>query len=446
MRNAYFSIDDFFWLDIAHWRSVAASFVGTQGAHDVYRPIFRLSVYLDALLFGQNAMGWHLDNLVIHAANSFLLAVVMRAYRLPYGACAAAAILFQFSPLSGETVDWISGRTASLCFLFMLLAFWRWTLALSASRAPWGTGGWMLLSAMTYEAGVILPGVLLCLFPIAQKWLGVSWQTGLRKLLPLLGILAVFLVVRGLFLGTFVGYTDAAGPDLWQNLFLQLDTLRRLYPGFGSVTSLWILGGALIATSFIPAFFPAGPCLALSAVILLLPYVSAAGVGERFFYMLQAPLCVVAVLPALLFPRRLRLVFLTMLLALLLPKFAVSDWDESLLWVRAGLKTKALIAAVHEAIPKNDGWANVVDGVPDIDDVRGMMGGYFETGIKDSYQESAPFVVRGQAALASPLLVKAILEQPTRFWRYDAENQQLVPFGRTDWLNAHPEAKASLLR
>lgn len=329
----------------------------------------------------------------------------------------------------------------------MLLAIWRWTVALTADRTPWAAAGWMLLSAMTYEAGVILPVVLVCLFPIARKRLGVTWRSGVRKMVPLLGVLAVFFVLRGLFLGRLVGYTDAAGPDLQANFLYQLDMLRRLYPNFGNMTALWILGAALVATSFIPGFFPAGPCLLLAAIALLLRYINAAGAGERFYYMMQAPLSVVAVLPALIFAKWLRPIFLAALLVLVVPHLVFSAWRESVLYAVAGMKTEALIAAIHRAIPVHDGWADVIDGVPELDDVRPMMGGYFETGITDSYVgDPRPYVVRGEAVLASPQLLTDILRISTRYWHYDVENQRLVRMEKADWLDAHPEARASLPR
>src|ERR1700679_470119 len=52
VRKGYFQTDDFTWLHLAHWRSVLEAFVGNQGSNLAYRPIFRLSTYLDAFVFG----------------------------------------------------------------------------------------------------------------------------------------------------------------------------------------------------------------------------------------------------------------------------------------------------------------------------------------------------------------------------------------------------------
>lgn len=446
VRNGYFLIDDFMWLDLAHWRSVAASFVGTQGAHDVYRPIFRLSVYLDALLFGGHAGAWHIENVAIHAANGFLLAVVARAYRLPRSVCAAAGLLFIFAPLGGECVDWISGRTASLCLLFLLLAVWRWTLAMAEGRVPWAAAGWMVMAAMTYESAVVLPAVLVCLVPLVHKRFGVGMRDALWRSLPIVCVLAVFLVLRAIFLGTFVGYTDASTPHLWQNFKYQMGMLRDIYGLSGTASSLWVLGAALIFTTVAPGFFPAGPCLALIGFILTLPYVGAVGSGGRFQYMMQAPLCVLVVLPAMIFAdSRFRGLFLAALLVFLVPPFIGPIWREAVRITVVGQKTKAMIAAIHQAVPRHDGWAQVVEDVPDFDGDYPMMGGFFELGVSNSYSgDPRPLVMRSGNVLGNPIVLRDVLRVSTHYWRYDSTAQRLIPIEKEAWLALHPEAKAYL--
>jgi protein O-mannosyl-transferase len=165
--NGFFQVDDFLWLHLASWRSVLDSFVGTQGEHVAYRPLFRLSVYIDALLFGRDASGWHVENMIMHAMNSVLLALLMRTFRISLSVCAAAALLFSLAPLSGEGVNWVSGRTVVLCTTFMMLSLWQWTVALSRHKAPWAAIGWMIAAAATYEAAIVLPALCVCLAPLA---------------------------------------------------------------------------------------------------------------------------------------------------------------------------------------------------------------------------------------------------------------------------------------
>jgi hypothetical protein len=228
-----------------------------------YRPIFRVSVYIDALLFGQHAVPWHIENIVIHAANALLLAAVMRAFRLPRGLCAAAALLFLVAPHNSESIDWISGRTAALSFLFMELAAWRWVLAVRDRRMPWAAAIWMLMSAGTYEPGVALPVILLCLVPLLAKTIDVDWRYAARQTLPLFLSLAVFLIFRGFMLGTPVGETAPTNMNLLENSSDHLAALWRANLATGTAISRWVLIVAVLVTSLHPRLFPAGPASAL---------------------------------------------------------------------------------------------------------------------------------------------------------------------------------------
>ncbi len=450
-RKGFFQNDDFIWLDLAHWRSVAQSFVGPFGGPDgalmAYRPIFRVSVYIDALLFGQHAVPWHIENIVIHAANALLLAAVMRAFRLPRGLCAAAALLFLVAPHNSESIDWISGRTAALSFLFMELAAWRWVLAVRDRRMPWAAAIWMLMSAGTYEPGVALPVILLCLVPLLAKTIDVDWRYAARQTLPLFLSLAVFLIFRGFMLGTPVGETAPTNMNLLENSSDHLAALWRANLATGTAISRWVLIVAVLVTSLHPRLFPAGPCLVAVANVLLLPFITTPGAGSRFFYMLQAPLCAMAVLPVLLAPVRFRLPILAVLLALVLPGLARSSRHEAQLFAGAGDSGRKLFQAVHRVIPKNIGYANVVEGIPDLINGRMMAGAFFESGLAETYHDPAlppPFTARTAVVLGSPQLLQAVLSSPAKFWRYDLDAHQMIPITREDWLAAHPEAAATL--
>jgi len=442
VRRGFFQVDDFLWLHLDHWKSVAQSFVGSQGAHDVYRPMFRLSVYLDAVLFNGSARWSHLENVALHAANALMLARLMRAHRLSNLVCASTAILFLFAPLSGESVDWISGRTTLLSFLFILLSAWRWTEALTFGRTPWGAAGFMILAGMTYEAAVVLPAVVLGLLPLAHRRLGIDWRTGLRQLGLLSVLLLVFWGLRAIMLGVLIGYTDAASPDILSNVRNQLGVLGAYYLSFGSVISLWALAIAFIVTSFHPRLFPTGPCLVFIAAVLLLPYIGVPGVGQRFHYMMQAPLCAMVCIAACSLPKNLRGATLMLLMALLLPQFVATTWKDAVAYTEAGMATKRMMDAIRQAIPVNNERPNVIDGIPDNYDERMMMGGFFEMGIADTYATPPvpPFVARSEIVLGNAQILKDVLKAESLYWRYDQATNQVIPIDRQTWLQVHSEA------
>jgi hypothetical protein len=440
--NGFFQVDDFLWLHLANWRSVLDSFVGTQGEHVAYRPIFRLSLYVDALIFGRDAVGPHYENMLIHAANSLLLAALLRVFRVHFSVCAAAALLFALAPLSGEGVNWISGRTVVLSTMFILLSLRQWVLSLSQRKLPLAAMLWMIAAAATYEAAIVLPALCFCLVPMACKELKIDWYYAVQQSVVMGLCLGLFWIVRAVFLGTFIGQTTTPDYNLWGNFGHHITDLVHFTRLLAGDVVLWLLGMSLIVTTFIPRLFPAGPCLVLMAVIFLLPFSMDPGTGGRFFYALQAPLCALLVLPATVLSGIARVLSIFLLLAVLLPGFAVSNWREAASHAAAEQKSLTLIKAIHKAIPADDGYPHIVEDVPELFRGHLMFGELFELAIADTYRAplSAPLVLRSKLVLGNAMMLSDVLSTDSRFWRYDSGSDELIPLNREMWLRSHPQA------
>jgi tetratricopeptide (TPR) repeat protein len=89
-----------------------------------WHPLTLLSLMLDRSLFGPGPAGFHLANLVLHAANAALLFIVLRRLTNSYWPAALAAALFGWHPLNVESVAWVAERKNVLSTLFLLLALW----------------------------------------------------------------------------------------------------------------------------------------------------------------------------------------------------------------------------------------------------------------------------------------------------------------------------------
>ena len=131
--------------------------------------------------------------------------------------------------------------------------------------------------------------------------------------------------------------------------------------------------------------------------------------------MLQAPLCLLVLLPALLVGDRLRAPLVALMLLSVEPFYAESDWHEAFAFTRAGIDTKALIAAVTRGIPASDGLPNVIDRVPDLDQGQMMMGDLFEAYIGDFYPGPAPWIARSEAVLHNESVRRDILSRAVHF-------------------------------
>ncbi len=89
----------------------------------IYRPMAALSLALDHWFWGLDPWGYHLANILLHAANVILVYwLVLSLVYLPVTAWLAAAV-FAIHPAQCETVSWIASRSNLLCTLFLLLAF-----------------------------------------------------------------------------------------------------------------------------------------------------------------------------------------------------------------------------------------------------------------------------------------------------------------------------------
>ena len=100
------------------------SHVGAQGVTNYYRPLMTLGYLLTYQVFGPLAYGFHLVNVILHAAVVgivFFTAAQMFKDRWP---ALVAALAFALHPVHTESVAWIAAVTDIEVTLFFLLAFW----------------------------------------------------------------------------------------------------------------------------------------------------------------------------------------------------------------------------------------------------------------------------------------------------------------------------------
>ena len=83
-----------------------------QGA---YFPLTWLSFQLDAQLYGLHAGGYHLTNILLHAANAAVLFWFLRLASGSRWRSAAVSAIFAVHPLRVESVVWVTERKDVLC-------------------------------------------------------------------------------------------------------------------------------------------------------------------------------------------------------------------------------------------------------------------------------------------------------------------------------------------
>lgn len=186
-----------------------------------YYPLAHSAFWLEQKLWGGELLGYHLTNVLLHAAAALLVVAVVRRLALP-GAW-LAGFIFALHPVCVETVAWMSEQKTVLSAVFYLgaaLAYLRFDRTRERARY-WLALGLFLLALMSKTVAATLPAALLVIFWWQRGRL--SWKRDVAPLVPWLAI--------GITAGLFTAwverkYIGAEGPDFALTL-----AQRCLLPG-----------------------------------------------------------------------------------------------------------------------------------------------------------------------------------------------------------------------
>lgn len=128
-----------------------------------WHPVTWISYQLDATVWGVNPAGYHLTNLLLHAANTALLFLVFVRATGAAGRSAAVAALWAVHPLHAESVAWVSERKDLLCGLFWLLGMrvYLWHAAAPGRGRMLAVAGVFALALASKPMAVTFPFALL---------------------------------------------------------------------------------------------------------------------------------------------------------------------------------------------------------------------------------------------------------------------------------------------
>lgn len=195
--NGFVSYDDAVYVyknkQVLHglsWEGVREAFTTTEAS--LWHPLTCLSFELDTELFGTKPFGYHLTNVLLHAANTLLVFLVLRRLTEAPWRAAVVAALFGVHPLHVESVAWIAERKDVLSTFFFLLTIWAYTAYVKAQTCAQPAAPKMryyalalcfiCLGLMSKPMLVTIPFVLLLLdfWPLGR--LGVlRWRVVLEK-------------------------------------------------------------------------------------------------------------------------------------------------------------------------------------------------------------------------------------------------------------------------
>lgn len=280
-----------------------------HGTSNYFRPLPGLVFTAVYRLAGPTPWAFRLVNLALHLLASVLVFRLLdellrerpaaeQAHRT--AAALAGALLFTVHPVHVEAVAWISGVMDVACAAFALLAFDCYRHADTSRRGRLRlTAGLVafLLALLAKETAVVLP-VLLGLYEgLAPAPRRLALRPALRRLLPWLLTLGVYVGLRAAALGSLVAHGRPGGSPLvaadllaryFRALFLPLElSIGHFVPApdsWASPRGLFALAVllALAALAWAGWRFHRGVLFALAFVVLTLgPALALAGLGPR---------------------------------------------------------------------------------------------------------------------------------------------------------------------
>jgi tetratricopeptide (TPR) repeat protein len=173
------------------------------GATEQYYPVLHSAFWVEHRLWGDNPLGYHLLNALLHAAVAFLLFRVLLRLQVP--GAPLAALVFALHPVCVESVAWISEQKNTLSSAFYLCAALAY-LRFDAGRrlAPYAAAtGLFALALLSKSVTATLPAALLVVLWWRRGRL--SWKGDVAPLLPWFGMAAADGIATAWVERTFVG-------------------------------------------------------------------------------------------------------------------------------------------------------------------------------------------------------------------------------------------------
>jgi hypothetical protein len=218
-------------------------------------PLTTLSFWTEFSFYGERPLGYHLDNVLLHAAGAILLWQVLRRLKVP-GAF-PAALLYALHPVAVESVAWIAERKNTLSQLLFFAAMNRFLAFEDAANdaRPIRLGAWrsyaaalvlFLLGLLAKTSIVMLPPMLLLL----------AWYRRSRITLTDLLRTAPFFLLS-LLLGLVTLYKQHLATDMIAQLHATLPAfpVRAISAGW----AFWFYLGKALWPTRLMMVYPAFP-------------------------------------------------------------------------------------------------------------------------------------------------------------------------------------------
>lgn len=353
---------------------IATMFISGVGPpSNQYRPLTMASFALNALASGPDPVAWRLVNIVLHAANAALVALL--AIQLVPGsarhvrwAAFAAGVAFAWLPTSAEAVAWIASRFDGMALMWILISVCAY-LQSRTSHDRWAIASLvaMVLAFMSKESAAIGPLII-----VALAWARARERRGfvrdaagaLIAASPWLAIIVFYAALRLWLFGDAVRFFPGSSPAQtlvtgkalaalldfgdWWALAVPDDRPRRLFDVATVVLAVCAVA-ASVADRALGRIVVATSALVFVSLALLLASHGALwplrGEGGRLLYPIAAIAAVALMSPLAARSGRLRIAASIVVALFLASEFALARAAVDRR-ARAGSDMQALVAAI----------------------------------------------------------------------------------------------------
>jgi tetratricopeptide (TPR) repeat protein len=115
--------------------------------HNFFRPLVSVSFFFERRLWGDNPLGYHVTNLLLHALGTAAMIGMVREAFQSRRVALIGGLAFAIHPVHVGAVAWIGGRTDALVCLWAILFGW---CVIRAARRPAGERAWPLAGALLF--------------------------------------------------------------------------------------------------------------------------------------------------------------------------------------------------------------------------------------------------------------------------------------------------------
>ena len=316
---------------------------GGEASTNYYRPMLHLSLMAGYHIFGINATGFHMVNVIMHSLNAvlvFLIAVILlsrggeaapddqRTYETgkrqayeweeAHAAWASlagpflAAFIFMLHPMNSEPVNWLSSLSDLQFAFFTLASFYLYIRARPTLRDPWFLASLVLFipALLSKETAMALIPMIFLYGYFFRKEGARGWARGsLIQYIPFIVIALLYLVLRS-YSFSFIAIEKKLDISLYESMLAVFPllsaylgkllfpvTLNVLYPYYkvSTIADMRVILSFLVLAGYLLLLlltwkFKIIPFLLLWIVIpltpvLYIPVLTAAPFAERYLYL-----------------------------------------------------------------------------------------------------------------------------------------------------------------